>query len=47
MALLKLIILQVVLCGLVEMIIQEAQGISLGISVLRSLRLLRIFKVTR
>jgi hypothetical protein len=37
----------VVLCGLVEMIIQEVQGISLGISVLRSLRLLRIFKVTR
>ncbi|CAB4032911.1 voltage-dependent N-type calcium channel subunit alpha-1B-like isoform X1, partial [Paramuricea clavata] len=37
----------VVLCGLVEMMIQEVQGISLGISVLRSLRLLRIFKVTR
>lgn len=37
----------VVLCGILEMIIQEVQGISLGISVLRSLRLLRIFKVTR
>ena len=35
------------LCGLVEIIIQKAQGVSLGISVLRSLRLLRIFKVTR
>ena len=35
------------LCGLVEIIIQKVQGVSLGISVLRSLRLLRIFKVTR
>ena len=35
------------LCGLVEIIIQKVQGVSLGISVLRSLRLLRVFKVTR
>ena len=32
------------LCGLVDIIIQKVQGVSLGISVLRSLR---IFKVTR
>ena len=35
------------LCGLVEIIIQKVQGVGLGISVLRSLRLLRMFKVTR
>ena len=35
------------LCGLVKIIIQKVQGVSLGISVLRSLRLLRIFKVAR
>ena len=39
--------LQVVCCGIIELIISKAEGTSLGISVLRALRLLRLFKFTR
>lgn len=39
--------LQVVLGGIIEIVVQTFTGYSFGISVLRSLRLLRIFKFTR
>lgn len=42
-----LFFLQVVLGGIIEIVVQTFTGYSFGISVLRSLRLLRIFKFTR
>ena len=39
--------LQIVISGFLDIILSEAVDIKLGISVLRCVRLLRVFKVTR